>query len=111
MSNFGIRQLKNLRFYFCDQGGSSAGIRKMLASQDFAHFVNQNEHVDFEIYMRRGRHPYVSSTYINGYVRDLPLENKSHEEAINHLNQVNNDWGRKALKHSQNRILGGSRSI
>ena len=61
--------------------------------------------------MRRGQHPYFSSTYINGYVKDIPLRNKTHEETINHLLQTNSDWGHKAIKHSQNKILGGSRSI
>ena len=58
-------------------GGSSLGIREVLKSQTFADFVNDNEHLKVEIFMKRGAHPYISSTFINGYVKDIPLRNKS----------------------------------
>jgi hypothetical protein len=32
--------------------------------------MNKNENVKLEIFLKRGNHPYMSSTYINGYVKD-----------------------------------------
>lgn len=78
MVSRGVPQLKNIRLYFCDFGGSSLGVRNFLKSQHLADFLNKNEHINLEIYMRRNHHPYMSSTYINGYVKDQPL--RSFEE-------------------------------
>jgi len=51
------------------------GVRDFLKSQELADFVNKNNHLNLEIYLKRGNHPYMSSTYINGYVKDQPLRN------------------------------------
>jgi large subunit ribosomal protein L43 len=59
-----------MRLYFCDFGGSSTGVRDFLKSESLNSFVDSNPHLKLEIYMKRGHHPYVSSTYINGYVKD-----------------------------------------
>ena len=40
MVSRGTHQLKNLKFYFCDMGGSSKGLRQTLKSDDFADYVN-----------------------------------------------------------------------
>jgi len=70
MVSRGVPQLKNIRLYFCDFGGSSAGVRSFLQSEALLNFMNANEHLRLEVYMRRNHHPYISSTYINGYVKD-----------------------------------------
>ena len=70
MVSRGINQLKNIRLYFCDFGGSSTGVRDLLKSEQLANFVSKNEHLQLEVYLKRGNHPYMSSTYINGYVKD-----------------------------------------
>jgi large subunit ribosomal protein L43 len=70
MVSRGVHQLKNIRLYFCDFGGSSAGVRAFLQSENLVNFMNQHEHLRLEVYMRRNHHPYISSTYINGYVKD-----------------------------------------
>ncbi len=70
MVSRGVNQLKNIRLYFCDFGGSSTGVRDFLKSEDLVNFVNKHENVKLEVYLKRGHHPYMSSTYINGYVKD-----------------------------------------
>ena len=65
------------------------GIRKTLQSEEFVDFVNKNEHLKFEIFLRRGHHPYMSSTFINGYVKDTPLRNVDSAQTLFHMNQVN----------------------
>ena len=111
MVSRGVHQLKNIRLYFCDFGGSSQGLRDTLQSQEFADWVNHNEHLKIEIFMRRGQHPYMSSTYINGYTKDTPLRNSTQDQAFGHLQQVNTEFGRRALQHNQQKVLGQSRSI
>ena len=100
MVSRGTHQLKNIRLYFCDFGGSSDGLRRTLASESFANFVNANEHLKVEVYMRRGQHPYMSSTFINGYVKDTPLRNTDEDQAFHHIKAVNNEFGRRPLKHN-----------
>lgn len=51
------------------------GVREFLRSEELANFISKNEHLNLEVYMRRGHHPYMSSTYVNGYVKDQPLRN------------------------------------
>ena len=80
MANRGVPQLKYLRLYFCDFGGSSQGVRQFLQSQESVEYMEKNPHVKLEIYMRRGKHPYLSSTYLNGFVKDLPLRNMKEED-------------------------------
>lgn len=62
--------MKNIRLYFCDFGGSSLGVRNALQSAPMVSLLKENPHIKLEVYMRRNHHPYMSSTYINGYVKD-----------------------------------------
>lgn len=45
MVSRGVHQLKNIRLYLCDFGGSSAGVREFLKSDKFVDFVKANEHL------------------------------------------------------------------
>uniref|UniRef100_A0A7S3FXT2 Uncharacterized protein n=1 Tax=Strombidium rassoulzadegani TaxID=1082188 RepID=A0A7S3FXT2_9SPIT len=111
MANRGIRQLKNIRIYFCDIGGSSEGVRQTLASQEFVDYVQGNTHLNFEVLMRRGHHPYMSTTFINGFVKDIPLRNAAMDHALSHMQQVNQEFGRYGMKHNQKRVIGAAKSL
>ena len=50
--------------------------------------------------MKRNFHPYMSSTYINGYVKDQPLRNYTSEEIIDWFKKVNKEFGRRPIKHN-----------
>ena len=111
MASRGIHQLKNIRLYFCDFGGSSVGLREAMKSQEFADHVKANPNVKVEIYMRRNHHPYMSTTFINGYVKDIPLRNNTHEESLGYIQSVYTEFGRKALRHNQARVITTKKSI
>ncbi|CDW76166.1 UNKNOWN [Stylonychia lemnae] len=113
MVSRGVHQLKNLRLYFCDFGGSSLGVRDFLKSQELADFVNQNEHLKVEVFMRRNHHPYISATYINGFVKDQPLRNLPPEEILDQLERQNNTFGRSStlLKHNSIKVNGNTQSV
>ena len=111
MVSRGIHQLKNMRVYFCDQGGSSLGVRDFLKSEKLVNFMSKNEHLNLEIYLRRGQHPYVSSTYINGYVKDQPLRNMEEDEIMYEFSKFNNSFGREALKHNTIKVSTTRKSI
>ena len=109
MVSRGVPQLKNIRLYFCDYGGSSVGVREILKSQELADYMNKNTHIQLEVTMRRNHHPYMSSTYINGYVKDQPLRNKTGEEVLAWFTKVNKEFGRRAINHNGRENLTESR--
>jgi len=111
MVSRGINQLKNIRLYFCDFGGSSTGVRDFLKSNELANFVTKNEHLNIEVFLKRGNHPYMSSTYINGYVKDQPLRNMEEVEVMDEFVKFNNALGRKALLHNSIKVVGAKKSI
>uniref|UniRef100_A0A7S3MX02 Large ribosomal subunit protein mL43 n=1 Tax=Strombidium inclinatum TaxID=197538 RepID=A0A7S3MX02_9SPIT len=87
-------------------GGSSAGLRQLLKSSELAGFMNENEHMNMEVYLKRGRHPYISQTYINGYVKEVPLRMKNKEDCFKHITMANEEFGRRPMDHNQHRVLG-----
>ena len=94
-----------MRLRFCDFGGSSTGVREALKPEELARFMEGNEHLTLEITMRRNFHPYMSSTYINGFVKDQPLRNMTCKEVIEWFQKVNREFGRMALKHGGDKNL------
>ena len=56
------------------------GVREVLKSQDLAAYMEKNEHLDLAVNMRRNYHPYMSSTFINGYVKEQSLKNMTADE-------------------------------
>jgi large subunit ribosomal protein L43 len=107
MVSRGVPQLKNIRLYFCDFGGSSLGVRNTLQSPQLVNFVAENPHLQIEISMRRNFHPYISSTYINGYVKDQSLKNMKEDEILEWLTKVNSEFGRRPLKHNSVKVVSG----
>ena len=74
-------------------------------------FVEKNEHLKLEFFLRRNHHPYMSSSYINGYVKDQPLLNMEFEEVLEHFVKFNSSLGRMALKHNSIKVMGSRKSI
>jgi large subunit ribosomal protein L43 len=85
MVSRGVPQLKNIRLYFCDFGGSSLGVRMALQSPKVTEFMTENPTLKLEVSLKRNYHPYMSSTYINGYVKDQSLKNMSEDEIVEWL--------------------------
>ena len=55
----------------------------------------------------------MSSTYINGYVKDQPLRNMSSDEVLFWFNKVSKEFGRRPIKHNGKELLtsNGKKSI
>ena len=67
--------------------------------------MEKQEHISLNVSMRRNHHPYMSSTYINGYIKDQPLKNMSEKEVISSFEKVNKEFGRRAQRHAGNKNL------
>lgn len=90
MCSRGTYQLRKLSLFFCDWGGSSQGIRSLLASNDLQSFQQQHPHIDFEVILKRNHHPYFLARWINGYIRDVPIRSYSKEEILEQFEHCNN---------------------
>ena len=110
MSVKGIRQLKSVRLYFCDFGGSSRGTRRLLQSDTLVDYMKANK-FKLDIFMRRGKHPYFSAAYINGYVKDVPLRNLEEEKVIEMINRAYISMGRRPIRHNIQEVSKDNISI
>mmetsp|Transcript_4894 Transcript_4894/g.5776 ORF Transcript_4894/g.5776 Transcript_4894/m.5776 type:complete len:173 (-) Transcript_4894:33-551(-) len=99
MSVKGVRQLKSIRFFFCDIGGSSHGARKLLKSNELVEFMKQHN-LKLDIYLKRGHHPCLSATYINGFIRDVPIKSYNQDKIIDSFMKLWKSLGRRPLKHN-----------
>jgi len=64
-------------------------MRSFIHSDSFVSFVNSNEHLTFDIIVKRNHHPFVSATYINGFVNDYPLRlTEDVHQALTRLNET-----------------------
>ena len=71
--------------------------------------MKTNPHLKLEISMRRNYHPYISSTYINGYVKDQSLKNMKEDEIMEWFTKVNSEFGRRPLKHNSIKVVSGQK--
>lgn len=47
------------------------------------------------LYVKRSGHPFLTATYVNGYVKDVPLHRKDLAGVIHAMNQTSNTSGLK----------------
>lgn len=127
MASRGLRQLKRMQFVFCDYtgniasfilSGASIGLQNLLKSEQMANFVKEQEHLDFEFILQRNQFPYMSCTYLNGFVKDFPLRKLNEEQIVDIMHRANNSCktlslsvGRVPLKHNNDKVIGKNESI
>ena len=88
MSSRGILQLQRVKLVFCDWSGSSNGVRSFFKQNEFYDYVNANSSINFEFHLRRGRHPFITAIYANGWEKDVSLRNMTDEEIFDALKKV-----------------------
>lgn len=111
MCTRGVFQLRKLSVYFCDFGGSSAGVRRTLMSNELKEFMAANQHIEFNFIIKRNHHPFVTGAYINGYLKDVPLRSLEPEQIMTSVNKLRNQFGRKSISASGTRVFHPIHSI
>ena len=111
MCTRGVFQLRKLSLFFCDFGGSSAGVREALASQELNDFMQGNKHIDFNFIIKRNHHPFITGSYINGYLKDMPLRSLKEEEVMTTFNRLRNQLGRQSYTASGTRVYHPVKSV
>jgi len=97
-----------------------------LQSTYFKEFIEKNPQIELKVMVQRGIHPTLSSTYINGYLKEQPLRNLKSNEVLDEFFRARNSCknliqaivnlifqivGRKHLPHSGKRVYGNVKSI
>ena len=67
--------------------------------------MDDNPKLRLEISMRRNHHPYMASTYVNGYVKEQPLRNMALDQIMHYMTKVSQEYGRKPLKHNNGNVI------
>ena len=74
--------------------------------------MEKNKHIELEISLKRNFHPYLASTYINGYIKEQSLKNMQAEEIIEWISKVNKEFGKRPMKHrGKQRLTKGKESV
>lgn len=63
MATKGVWQLNKVTIRYCQHGGSSRYVRKLLSDERFLKFVEENPQVQFETELKGARHPIVIGDY------------------------------------------------
>ena len=103
MATRGVFQLQKLTLFYCEHGGSSRAVRDFLASGKLTEWARERPHLNIQVKVRNGKHPYVKGDYLTS-----PNEN-THQICIKSnqakspdiekvLDQLYNRSGRKAKK-------------
>jgi large subunit ribosomal protein L43 len=111
MCSRGVYQLAKLSLYFCDYGGSSAGVRSLLLSPKIKEFISNNPQLKIDFICKRNNHPYISGSYINGYNKSVPLRSMSPEDVLDKLTGLRDQLGRTSFKASGTRVFGAVKSL
>ena len=52
--------------------------------------MEKNPQIEFKFFNKRGAHPYITATYINGYIKDQTLRNFDIQGVLNEFFRVRN---------------------
>ena len=68
-------------------------MREYLCSEYFKQFESVNENLEINLYLKRTGHPFITASYINGFVKDVPLYKKNLADVIHAVNQATTTSG------------------
>jgi large subunit ribosomal protein L43 len=106
MATRGVFQLQKLTLFYCEHGGSSQAVRDFLASGKLIQWAQNRPHLEVQVRVRNGKHPYVKGDYLTSPNRNThQICMKSNEAGAPDiqqvLNQIYNRSGRKTKKFTK----------
>ena len=63
MATRGVVQLRQLRLYYCEHGGSSRAMRDYIANGRLAAWAAAHPDTEIEVTVRNGHHPHIAGHY------------------------------------------------
>mmetsp|Transcript_18681 Transcript_18681/g.37887 ORF Transcript_18681/g.37887 Transcript_18681/m.37887 type:complete len:136 (-) Transcript_18681:302-709(-) len=100
MATRGLRQLKVLRFTYCERSGSSASMREYISSGKIVEYARSHPDVTVVTRLRNGygRHPFVLAEYRTGCSKQIGVKNESVRRIEKVVEMLTNTSGRKIKK-------------
>eukprot|EP00250_Pteridium_aquilinum_P008585 c18055_g1_i1 orf=121-477(+) len=105
----GVWQLKKLLVLYCDQGGSSRGMRKFM-EKELPAFKEKNPQLEVETQLNRGQHPCLKGYYVNHRDRVVGVKNLESNEILLQATRLRSCLGRKVIK-LRSRVITHSTSV
>ena len=103
-----------LQILFCEHGGSSSGVRRLLDESAFEgrlfqEFKSKNEHMEISLVKRNGQHPVLVGHYLEGRLlrdgnrvpKQICVKNEDAKKILNVMEQLKNETGGKAKSWNQ----------
>ena len=112
MATRGVFQLQKLRLFYCEHGGSSRAVRDYLASGKIVDWARDHPHVELQVRLRNGKHPYVEAEYkTQAAAHQICVKNyESPREIEQTLDKLHNRSGRK-IKRLKKPVYSATPSI
>ena len=95
MATRGIFQLKTLKIFYCEHGGSSRAVRDFISSGRIVAWATQNPQIEVEVKVRNGKHPFVEGEYISGQPKQIGVKNEDTKRIYEVMDMLKNSSGRK----------------
>ena len=106
MATRGVFQLQKLTLFYCEHGGSSKAVRDFLASGRLVSWATERPHLEIQVRVRNGKHPYVKADYLsspNDNIHQICVKSNQARspdmEMV--LDQLYNRSGRKTKKFTK----------
>uniref|UniRef100_A0A7S2RB73 Large ribosomal subunit protein mL43 n=1 Tax=Mucochytrium quahogii TaxID=96639 RepID=A0A7S2RB73_9STRA len=93
MCSRGVWQLEKLTIRYCQNGGSSKGIRKFIR-HDVIKFAEENPQVSVQTVLKPNRHPIIVAEYKKGPSQVHSCRNYDRDEINGIVNDVRDRTGR-----------------
>ena len=110
MATRGIVQLKTLKLFYCEHGGSSRAVRDFISSGRIVTWATQNPKIQVEVKVRNGEHPFVEGEYISGKPKQIGVKNENTKRIYEVMDMLKNSSGRK-MKRLNRPVLTQTPSI
>ena len=104
MSVRGVRQIKRLVFRYCQNDGSSEGMRQLLSTGRLVEWCRENPEVTVETKIKSGRHPVLMASYLNSNERAVGVKNLSPKKIEGHMDILANSAGKKTSGKNSYRL-------
>ena len=101
----GVWQLQRLQIKYCEHGGSSEGVRRML-KRGIEQFEQTNPQIEISTVVNNGHHPVIIGEYLNGNSRTTCVKNTKPIDILGVMQTLRDTWGKKVqtLKTSERHV-------
>lgn len=101
MATRGVFQLSKLSVVYCEYGGSSRTVRDFISSGRIIDWAKEHPHIDIELKVRNGKHPFVQGNYLTGPSKQVTIKNEDVAQIYTVMDMMKNQSGRKIKRFNR----------